>query len=128
MNSRIKKCTKKINDNNLDGVLFATGANFQYVSNCYEYFWQRASMHNIGGRHSAKLLPETLAYLNKLGEVTIITIPQYRNMFPNCKVVVSYMDQFEDTLSKVIDGINIGIGHDCNEHLKELLKEVNPDI
>ena len=128
MSLRREKCTKKINENNLDGVLFATGANFQYVSECYDYFWQRASMHNIAGRHSAKLLPETLAYLNKNGDLTIVTIPQYKDKFPNCNVVVSYMDQFGDTLSQIVDGKNIGIGHDCNEHLKELLNEVDPEI
>ena len=128
MSLRREKCTKKINEASLDGVLFATGPNFQYISECYDYFWQRASMNNIAGSHSAKLLPETLAYLNKKGELTIVSIPQYRNAFPNCKVVVSYMDQFSDTLSTVIDGKNIGIGYDCKDFLIETLKEVDSDI
>ena len=128
MSLRREKCTEKIVNANLDGVLFATGANFQYVSECYDYFWQRASMNNIAGSHTAKLLPETLAYLNKKGELTIVSIPRYKDAFPGCKVVVSYMDQFSDTLSTIIDGTHIGIGYDCKDFLIETLKEVDENI
>ncbi|MBR3693228.1 MAG: aminopeptidase P family protein [Erysipelotrichales bacterium] len=128
MSLRREKCTQKVIDAGLDGVLFATGANFQYLSECTDYFWQRACMNNIGGSFSAKLLPETLAYLNNKGECTIVTIPQYKDAFPGQKVVVSYMDQFEDTLSTIIDGKKIGIGNDCKDFVIETLKEVDPEI
>ena len=128
MSERIKKCTQKVIDASLDGVLYATGPNFQYLSENTEYFWQRYHSNNIAGSFSAKLMPETLAYLNNKGEVTIVTIPRYRDLFPNKKVVVSYMDQFEDTLSTVIDGKKIGLGFDCKEYMKEILKEVDPEI
>lgn len=128
MTKRIENCIKIIKDANLDGVLYAQGANFQYLSECTNYFWQRHCMNNIGGRLSAKLLPESLIYMNQEGKRTILTIPQYKNSFEGHHVVISYMDQLEDTLSEVIDGKRIGIGHDCHEHLKETLKIVDPEI
>ena len=38
------------------------------------------------------------------------------------------MDQFEDTLSTIIDGKKIGIGNDCKDFVIETLKEVDPEI
>ena len=128
MNNRREKCLEKVKEAGLDGVLYAQGANFQYLSECTNYFWQRSCMNNIGGRMSAKLLPEVLIYLNNQGECTIVSIPQYRNSFEGQKVVISYMDQLEDSLSEVIDGKKIGIGHDCHEFLKDTLKIVDPEI
>lgn len=128
MTERIKKCVKKVQEAGLDGVLYAQGANFQYLSECTAYFWQRHCMNNIGGRLSAKLLPEVLIYMNKEGKRTIVAIPQYKDQFEGLDVIVSYMDQLEDTLSEVIDGKRIGIGHDCHDYLQETLKIVDPDI
>lgn len=128
MTERRKKCLKAVQEAGLDGVLFAQGANFQYLSECNHYFWQRNCMNNIGGRLSAKLLPEALIYMSKEGTCKIVTIPQYRNSFEGFEPVISYMDQWEDTLSEVIDGKKIGIGHDCHEYLKDTLKIVDPEI
>lgn len=128
MSVRIDNCVKKVQEANLDGVLFAQGANFQYLSECTTYFWQRYSMNNIMGRFSAKILPEVLIYMNKEGKRTILSIPQYRNHFENHDVVISYMDQWEDTLSKIIDGKRIGVGFDCHEYLEATLKEVDKEI
>ena len=128
MSVRIDNCLKKIQEANLDGVLYAQGANFQYLSECTTYFWQRYSMNNIMGRFSAKVLPEVLLYMNKEGKRTILSIPQYRNHFEGHDVVISYMDQWEDTLSKIIDGKRIGVGFDCHEYLEATLKEVDKEI
>lgn len=128
MSLRIERCLEKVREANLDGVVFAQGANFQYLSECTSYFWQRHSMNNIMGRFSAKVLPEVLIYMNKEGKRTIVSIPQYRNCFEGYDVVISYMDQWEDTLSKIIDGKRIGIGNDCHEYLEATLKEVDKEI
>ena len=128
MSIRIDNCLKKMLEANLDGVLYAQGANFQYLSECTSYFWQRHSLNNIMGRFSAKVLPEVLIYMNKEGKRTILSIPQYRNHFEGYDVVISYMDQWEDTLSKIIDGKRIGVGFDCFEYLEATLKEVSKEI
>ena len=128
MSIRIDNCVKKVQEANLDGVLYAQGANFQYLSECTTYFWQRHSLNNIMGKYSAKVLPEVLIYMNKEGKRTILSIPQYRNHFEGYDVVISYMDQWEDTLSRIIDGNRIGVGFDCFDYLKDVLKEVSKDI
>ena len=128
MSQRRKNCISKIKEANLDGVLVATGPTFQYLSESTRYFWQRSCMNNIDGRLSAKILPECVLYLNVNGDCTIIAIPRLKDEFPNEHVVVSYMDQMEDTLSPYIDGKKIGIGADCSEWLKSTLQEIDPEI
>ena len=128
ISARRTKACEVINNARLDGVLFATGPVFQYLSECTQYFWQRACMDNIEGLHQSKINPETLLFLSRDGDCTIITIPQYKDQFPNQKVILSYMDQFEDTLARVITGTDIGIGNDCEQFLKDTLHEVNPNI
>ncbi len=128
MTERITQCLNKIHEAGLDGVLFAGGANFQYCSECTDYFWQRSCMNNIGGRLSAKILPECLLFMDAQGNRTVICIPRLKDSFAPLKTVVSYMDQMEDTLSQVICGKKIGIGSDCEAFLKDTLKEVDPEI
>ena len=128
MSERIERCLDKIVEAGLDGVLFAGGANLQYVSECNDLFWQRSCMNNIGGRLSSKILPECLLFMDDKGNRTVICIPVLKDCFSSLKVVVSYMDQMEDTLSKIVRGKKIGIGSDCEAWLKETLKEVDPQI
>lgn len=129
MSKRREKAVEVIKKVGLDGVLYATGPVFSYLAESPDYYWQRSCMHNIDpGDFHAKILPETLLYLNKNGDCTIVTIPRYAKCFGNEKVIPSYMDQFPDTLTKVIDGKRIGIGADCAQYLMESLKEVDPEI
>ena len=128
MSQRREKCISKIKEANLDGVLVATGPTFQYLSESTDYFWQRSCMNNIDGRLSAKILPECVLYLSASGECTIVAIPRLKDAFPNETVIVSYMDQMEDTLSPYVKGKKIGIGADCHEWLKSALHEIDPKI
>ena len=125
---RREKCTKALQDAGLDAVLFATGANLQYIAETTEFFWQRSCMKNIDGYSSAYNIPEALAYLDKDGELTIITIPRNKNSFPGCKVVLSYMDQMEDNLAPFIKAKKIGIGSDQEQWLIDTLKAIDPSI
>ena len=104
LSTRRQKCTKALIDNGLDAVLFGTGANLQYIAETTEFFWQRSCMKNMPGYTTAYEIPEALAYLDKDGELTIVTIPRNRDCFPGCKVVISYMDQMEDTLAPIVKG------------------------
>ena len=49
MTPRRTRILNKMKEAGLDGLLFATGPNLQYVSECTRYFWQRSCMNNIGG-------------------------------------------------------------------------------
>ncbi|MBQ1307699.1 MAG: aminopeptidase P family protein [Erysipelotrichaceae bacterium] len=128
LSTRRQKCTKALIDNGLDAVLFGTGANLQYIAETTEFFWQRSCMKNMPGYTTAYEIPEALAYLDKDGELTIVTIPRNRDCFPGCKVVVSYMDQMEDTLAPIVKGKKIGIGSDQNKWLTETLNAIDPSI
>ena len=122
--NRREKILKKLNESGLDGLLFASGANFQYVVESNSYFWQRYCFNLDEPVAGARIIPEAMVYLNKEGKSTILTTPLLKEHFDTTlnDVVVSYMDQFEDELTKIIDGKKIGIGRDCESWFRKTLK------
>lgn len=122
--NRREKILKKLNESGLDGLLFASGANFQYVVESNSYFWQRYCFNLDEPVAGARIIPEAMVYLNKAGKSTILTTPLLKEHFDTTlnDVVVSYMDQFEDELTKIIDGKKIGIGRDCEAWFRKTLK------
>lgn len=128
ISKRRQNCLNELLKTDLDGVLYAGSANFQYLSECTSYHWQRNAFNleaPIAGSH---LIPECMIYMNREGKVTILCIPRLKDYFPGHDVVISYMDQFEDELAQIVDGKKIGIGRDCDVWLKETFKEVDPEI
>lgn len=121
--NRREKILKKLNESGLDGLLFASGANFQYVVESNSYFWQRYCFNLDEPVAGARIIPEAMVYLNKDGKSTILTTPLLKEHFDTIlnDVVVSYMDQFEDELTKIIDGKKIGIGRDCEAWFRKTL-------
>lgn len=121
--NRREKILKKLNESGLDGLLFASGANFQYVVESNSYFWQRYCFNLDEPVAGARIIPEAMVYLNKEGKSTILTTPLIKEHFDTTlnDVVVSYMDQFEDELTKIIDGKKIGIGRDCEAWFRKTL-------
>lgn len=121
--NRREKILKKLNESSLDGLLFASGANFQYVVESNSYFWQRYCFNLDEPVAGARIIPEAMVYLNKDGKSTILTTPLLKEHFDTTlnDVVVSYMDQFEDELTKIIDGKKIGIGRDCEAWFRKTL-------
>ena len=121
--NRREKILKKLNESGLDGLLFASGANFQYVVESNSYFWQRYCFNLDEPVAGARIIPEAMVYLNKDGMSTILTTPLLKEHFDTTlnDVVVSYMDQFEDELTKIIDGKKIGIGRDCEAWFRKTL-------
>lgn len=128
MSARREKIISAMKNAGLDGLLFATGANLQYVSECTKYFWQRSCMNNIAGAQSSHILPEAVLWLSSDNECIIVAIPRIKDDFPGCKVITSYFDQMEDTLSFFVKGKRIGIGADCYQWLKDTLKEIDSEI
>lgn len=121
--NRREKILKKLNESGLDGLLLASGANFQYVVESNSYFWQRYCFNLDEPVAGARIIPEAMVYLNKEGKSTILTTPLIKEHFDTTlnDVVVSYMDQFEDELTKIIDGKKIGIGRDCEAWFRKTL-------
>lgn len=130
MTDRRKRCFSEFVKTCLDGILFAAGANFQYLSECTSYFWQRNCFNLNAPVMGSHIIPECMIYMNREGKTTILTIPSKKDHFDTVKndVVVSYMDQFEDELRHIVDGKKIGIGRDCEEWLVRTLKEADPAI
>jgi Xaa-Pro dipeptidase len=127
--SRIQKTLELMKMNNLNGLLYASSANFQYLADTPNYFWQRTSMNNIAGKFSARTVPEAVFYLNDRGEGFICCIPSLKNSFEGFKnLYVSYLDQMEDTISHFIKEKRIGIGFNCHDFLKETLLAIDSDI
>ena len=128
-NDRISKTLEIMNEHKIEGLLYASSANFQYLADTPNYFWQRTSMNNIAGKSSARTFPEALFYLNNRGERFICCIPSLKDTFSDfSNLYVSYMDQMEDTLSRFIHEKRIGIGFNCHEYLKETLLAINSEI
>lgn len=126
---RITKTLDLMRANNINGLLYASGANFQYLADTPEYFWQRTCMNNIMGKSSSRTVPEALYYLNDQGESFICCVPALKNMFkdfPN--LYLSYLDQMEDTLARFIKEPRIGIGYNCHDYLFDTLKAVRSDL
>ncbi len=130
ISERRKKCYAAFQKTGLDGILFAGGANFQYLSECTSYFWQRYCFNLDAPIAGAHIIPEVMIYMNKEGKTTILTIPSKKDHFDTTKneIVVSFMDQFEDELRHIVDGKKIGIGRDCDDWFRRTLKEVDHEI
>ncbi len=128
-NNRIVNTLKIMQEKKITGLLYATGANFQYLADRPDYFWQRTSMNNISGKSSALNVPQALFYLNYKGESFVCCVPSLKdsfNGFPN--LFVSYMDQMEDTVAVFIKEKKIGIGFNCHDFLKDTLLAIDPNI
>ena len=126
---RIENTLKLMREHGLDGLLYASSANFQYLADTPDTFWQRSSMNNIAGKFSARTTPEAVFYLNKYGEGYICCIPSLKEKFANSiNLYVSYLDQMEDTLSLFVKDKRIGIGFDCHEFLHNTLKAIDNNI
>ena len=127
---RRKRCFEVFRQTGLDGLLFAGGANFQYLSESTSYFWQRYCFNLDAPVAGAHIIPECIIYMDREGKTTILTIPSKKDHFDTTKneVVVSYMDQFEDELRHIVDGKKLGIGRDCDDWFVRTLKEVDPEI
>ena len=128
--NRREKILKKLNESGLDGLLFASGANFQYVVESNSYFWQRYCFNLDEPVAGARIIPEAMVYLNKDGKSTILTTPLLKEHFDTTlnDVVVSYMDQFEDALAPFVKEKRIGISVSCSKYISEILKNINSNI
>ncbi len=125
---RMASAVKEMQKLGLDGVFFATGANFQYLLDWNECFWQRTCMNNIEGQSSALSAPDALLYLDKTGAYHVVMTPFSAKQAPaDSNIVISYMDQFEDTCSRFVAGSKFGVGYNCEEFIRLMMKEILPD-
>ena len=60
VSERRKKCFAEFKKTGLDGVLYAGGANFQYLAECTSYFWQRNCFNLQAPVAGSHIIPECL--------------------------------------------------------------------
>lgn len=130
LSKRREKCLKAVREKGYDGVLFALGPNFQYLSESHSCLWQRNAMNTFAKISGASIMPEALVFMDSEGQTTVLSIPKHKDTLNSLlnEVIVSYMDQFEDELSHIVTGKKIGISRECDKWLKEVLHNIDPDI
>ena len=62
MSERRKKCLEVIEKSGFDGVLFAVGPNFQYLSESHSLLWQRNCFNTNAAIAGASIIPEALIF------------------------------------------------------------------
>ena len=127
---RIDKTIELMKQEKLEAVIYGVGANFQYLLEANDFYWQRACMTNIAGHFSAYTLPQAFLLLKQSGELTIFCAYRYADYFTKRydNVVVSYLDQFEDALAPYICEQRIGVGFSCRPFFEETLHEIDKNI
>ena len=128
---RIDKTIEKMNECGVEAVLYGPGANFQYLLDCNDFYWQRACDTNIMGRSTAFNMPAALLYMDNKGEFVIIANHVNKDYFLHNypkNTVCSYMDQFEDAISPFIKAKKIAVGFPCYDYLVAMLKEIDENI
>jgi len=128
---RLEKTIEEMNKNGIEALVYGIGANFQYLLEANDFYWQRNCMTNIAGHLTTYLQTEALLYFNNKGEYQIICNHNNKEYFTkNYKgyVTVSYMDQFEDAIAPFIKEKVIGIGISAHDFIKEMLLNIDKDI
>lgn len=128
---RILKTINELNKKGIEAVVYGPGANFQYILDATDYWWQRSCDTNIMGFSSAYNLPDALLYLNNKGDYQIICNYHNKEYFTKKylgHVTCSYMDQYEDALAPFIKEKRIGVSVSCSKFIGEILKNINNDI
>ena len=128
--SRLQATYQKMKALGIDTLIYANGANLQYLTNANDYHWQRSCMTNLRGHSSSYIQPECLLVLSQ-NDYHLITIKRINNAFDHIDdhhKTITYMDYFEDALVPYIYGHTIGIGHACADFIKSALKANFSDL
>ncbi len=128
---RIEDAVKQMKLQGIEAAVYGPSANFQYLLEANDYFWQRSCDTNINGFSSAYNLPDALLYLNDKGDYQIICNHQNKEYFLNKyegHVTCSYMDQYEDAIAPFIKEKKIGVSISCGEYIKLILEAIDKNI
>ena len=129
--NRLKMASEALQKAGLDAVVYGVGANFQYLLECNDFYWQRNALHNIMGMGTSYLQPEVLLWMDADGNYQILTNGHNRTYFePRYPghVIVTYMDQFEDAIAPLIHGKRFGVGVSSRDYIGEMLRAIDPDL
>ncbi len=127
---RISALQELLQQQDLDGAVYATSAAFVYLLDIPEFWFQRYSVTmGPSTRFATPSLtrPETILWVPAQGTPVVFSIPGRAAELKNCgyPVVVCYADYFANKLDPYIKGGTIAVGLSCRNQLEKILTEAN---
>ncbi len=136
MNERVRKLQITLQKDDIDGALYATSANLQYLLDDVEYHWQR-TMYTGGLQHmwreglAGHFLnnPDCILFVPAEGEpVLFMTFERSKDMMHlEIKKEIGYFHRLMDMVHPYLTGKKVALGESCRIFLQALLEEFAPD-
>lgn len=134
MNRRIQKLQSLLQHDGVDGVLYATSANMQYLLDDTSYRWQRTPdtggppyLTSCGQNHFLNH-PDCVLYVPADGEpVLVATYERAKDMgrIP-VKMETCYYVMIPEVLRGYVRGERIAYGESCGGYLSRTIADINP--
>jgi len=126
--TRIMKLQQKLKAAAIDGVVYATSANFVYLLDLEDFYFQRYGCTILPDdpRGIPTLTrPDCMLYVPADGEPVVFCIPRRKKDLEGIDypVVVAYEDYFKNRLFEFVSGSRIAVGRSCENELKEIVKD-----
>ena len=133
MNKRMEKLQELLQQDGLDGVLYASSANMQYLLDDTSYYWQRSM--ETGGIEAGQgpnghflNRPDAILYVPADGE-PILFMTYNRAETLGCSAVrqvIDYYPHLPQAMTGLVKGKRIGYGESCDIALQAILAEAAP--
>ncbi len=133
MKKRVEKLQAILRQDGLDGVLYASSANMQYLLDDTSYYWQRSM--ETGGIEAGQgpnghflNRPDAILYVPADGE-PILFLTYNRAETMGCtavRQVVDYYSHLPQAMTGLVKGKKIGYGESCDTALQAILAEAAP--
>lgn len=132
MNKRIERLQKRLAQQELDGVLYATSGNMQYFLDDDTYAWQRTAFTGFvisDGTGDQVAVPDCILYIPTQGEPTLLLTPiRDRDMqHIHIRKVLGPLAMFTGMLEATLKGSRFACGDSCYTYLESYIHEFRPD-
>lgn len=135
MNERMRRLQSILQQNNIDGALYATSANMQYLLDDVQYHWQRTmytgclpfmSKPGVSGHFLND--PDCILYLPADGEpVLFMTYERSKDMMHlDIHKEIGYFHRLMDMVSPYLKGKKYALGESCRHFLEDMIEEFAP--
>lgn len=131
---RVEKLQSKLKELDITGAFYATSANFQYLLDANNYWYQRNSETKLpatGIGLQGVNVPDAVLYVPSDGDPAVVCIPRRLKDLENIgyKVSATYADSIIKELKNEFKGKGkkFAIGHSSKEWFEEMIREIIPD-
>ncbi len=137
MNERMKRLQAVLQQNDIDGALYATSSNMQYLLDDVTYHWQRTMytgclpfMQKEGVSGHFLNDPDCILYIPAQGEPTLfMTFDRSKDMMHlDIHKEIGYFHRLMDMVSPYLKGKTIALGESCRHYFEDLLEEFAPQM